>query len=56
MTTIRLYKDFDHELNQEELEQLENEMRKFMKKQLDYDKELYLKKYEEKLKAIIISK
>jgi hypothetical protein len=43
-----------HELNEEELEQLEKDMRELMKKQLEYDKELYLKKYEEKLKAIIM--
>lgn len=48
----KIVQGFDYELNKEELEQLEKDMRECMKKQLEYDKELYLKKYEEKLKVI----
>jgi hypothetical protein len=48
----KITQGFDYELNKTELVQLENDMRELMKKQLNYDKELYLKKYKEKLKAI----
>lgn len=48
----KIIQGFDHELKKEELEQLEKDMRVLTRKQLDYDKELYLKKYEEKLKVI----
>ena len=48
----KITQGFDHELNEEELKQLEKTMRECMQKQLDCDKELYLKKYEQKLKVI----
>lgn len=48
----KIIQGFDHELNDEELKQLESDMRDLMKKQLNYDKEIYLKKFEDKLKAI----
>jgi hypothetical protein len=48
----KITQGFDHELNKEELKQLEIKMRELMKKQLNYDKEMYLKSYEKKLKAV----
>lgn len=48
----KIIQGFDHELNEEELVQLEKDMRKAMEKQLNYDKEQFLKEYEKKLKVI----
>lgn len=48
----KITQGFDHELNRKELTELEYDMRILMRKQLMYDKELYLKKFEEKLKVI----
>lgn len=48
----KIIQGFDHELNEEELKQLEKDMRILMEKQLNYDKEIFLKEYEKKLKVI----
>jgi hypothetical protein len=58
MTIERYYDDykiiqgFDHELSKKELMSLEYDMRELMRKQSFYDKEIYLKKWEEKFKII----
>ncbi|HCL4447179.1 TPA: hypothetical protein N2D16_002784 [Clostridium botulinum] len=49
---LKAIQGFDHELNKDELIQLEKNMKSFMRKQLDCKKEEYLKQYENKLKAI----
>ena len=49
---LKVIQGFDHELNKEELKQLELEIRRFMRKKLDYDREIYQRDYEKKLSVI----
>jgi hypothetical protein len=49
---IKIIQGFDRELSKEEIIQLEKDMRVVMKKQLIYEKDMYLKKYQEKLESI----
>lgn len=48
----KVVQGFDHQLDKNELGQLEKNMRSLLQKQLEYEKEIYLKKYEEKLKVV----
>lgn len=49
---FKIIQGFDCELNNNELVQLEKNMRNIMRKQLDYEREKYIKQYEIKLKAV----
>ena len=49
---IAVVQGFDHCLTDEELKQLETDMRKLMRKQLDYEKGVYLKEYIDRANAI----
>ena len=49
---ISVTQGFDHELNQEELKNVEMNMRKLIKEKLDSDMEVYRKQYEKKLKVL----
>lgn len=49
---LKVTQGFDHELNKDKLQQLENGMKKYMIVKLKSMKEDYLKQYEKKLAAI----
>jgi len=48
----KIIQGFDHKLSEEESKLLEKDMRTLMEKQLNYDKEQFLKEYEKKLEVI----
>lgn len=49
---FKIVQGFDYEVTEEELHKIETRMRKLMRKQLDFEKENYLKKYEKMLGAV----
>lgn len=49
---ISVIQGFDHELNQEELKDVEINMRKLIKEKLNDNMEIYKKQYEKKLKVL----
>lgn len=49
---ISVTQGFDHELNQEELKDVEMNMRKLIKEKLNDNMEIYKKQYSEKLKVL----
>lgn len=51
-STIKVVQGFDHELYGHELRQLEKDMKNFMKKILEHDKEVFLKQHEMKMDAL----
>ena len=50
---LKIIQGFDKELNEEELKSLKEEMKIFIQRRLNYEKEIFLQRYDDKVKAII---
>ena len=50
--STRVIQGFDRELSEEELKGLKEDMKVLMQKQLDCEKEIFLQRYDDKIKAL----
>lgn len=50
---LKIIQGFDRELSKKELFELEQEMRKLLAKKLNQEREIMIKKYEEKINAVL---
>lgn len=51
-TGLKVQQGFDRELNEEELREVKSEMKNLLLKDLEYEKDEYLKRYEDKVKVL----